>query len=114
MPYPTSSRAGVDRRRFIGSWHTRTARTYGILGLEIRDDRISGDRPDREPQKGRTRDDRLSGLHGLECSVLGLDGRWFATGVISEKGGEDDECRGGSPPHCPRNLPAQEIAADGV
>ena len=65
---------GVDRRRFIGSRHTRTARTYGILSLEVRDDRISGDRPDRKPQKGRTRDDRLSGLHGLECSVLGLDG----------------------------------------
>lgn len=88
-----SGLARIDRRRVVGSRISRPARPHGLFGLEIRDDRISGDGPHREPEKGSARNDRGSGFHGVERTFLSPDRRWIGSGRVAAQGGEDDERR---------------------
>ncbi len=86
----------------------------GLHGLEVCHDRILGDDPHRESQKGIACDGRLPGIHGFECAFRCFDCRRFAAGRNPAQRGEDDDARRGRPHRRPRHPAAQAAVSDSL
>lgn len=83
--------AGVDRGDLVGGRISRAAGKDGLFGFEIRDARTLGDRARRKLEEGGACADRGARIYGFQRSLCGLDGRRFAAGSLSQRGGKNDD-----------------------